>query len=213
VAHLRAKQNINRQNQLAQLRPKRLAQHEAKWVAQLRPFYLMYSIPSVNEINRIYLAIQEDRKTKTLRIKEALSKIVGYRESKEFSRKSGVSDSSIRDILEGKKARAGYDIINRLELFLYVTKPEFELSIENPLNVKNYTYEYIGEITSQISDIADRIKQYCFKLTETSRKMEKERDWSGKEVEPTQSLKYNIEKLSELKEQIDSYWKIYIDRK
>lgn len=173
----------------------------------------MHSIPPANEINRIYFEIQEDRKRKTLRVKDALSKIVGYRESKEFSRKSGVSDSSIRDVLEGKKDMAGYDIINRLELFLHVTMPDFELSIENTLNVKNYTYEYIGEIASQIGSIADRLKQYCFKLTEISRKMEKEKDWYGNEVEPSQSLVYSIEKLSELKEQIDSYWKIYVDKK
>lgn len=47
----------------------------------------MHSTPPFNEVNRIYFEIQEDRKGKTLRIKDALSKIVGYRESKEFSRK------------------------------------------------------------------------------------------------------------------------------
>lgn len=41
----------------------------------------MHSVPSIDEINRIYYAIQEDRKKKTLRIKEELSKIVGYRGS------------------------------------------------------------------------------------------------------------------------------------
>lgn len=83
----------------------------------------MHSIPPTNEINRIYYKILEDRKRKTLRIKESLSKIVGYRESKEFSKKCGVSDTSIRDILEGKKDLVGYDVINRLELFLHVIMP------------------------------------------------------------------------------------------
>lgn len=173
----------------------------------------MYSTPSSSEINRIYFAIQEDRKVKTLRIKEALSQLVGYREAKEFSRKSGVSDSYIRDIIEGKKDMAGYDIINRLELFLHVTVPDFEVSIENPLNVKNYTYEYIGEITSQISHLADNLKYFCFKLTELSRKMEKDKDWNGNDIEPTFLMDSTVKKLSELKEQIDSYWKTYIDKK
>lgn len=173
----------------------------------------MYSTPSSSEVNRIYFAIQEDRKVKTLRIKKVLSQLVGYREAKEFSRKSGVSDSYIRDIIEGKKDMAGYDIINRLELFLHVTMPDFEVSIENPLNVKNYTYEYIGEIVSQINRIADNLKYDCFKLTELSRKMEKDKDWKGEDIEPTFLLDSNIKKLSELKEQIDSYWKVYIDKK
>lgn len=173
----------------------------------------MYSTPNVDEINRIYLAIQEDRKTKTLRIKEALSKIVGYREANEFSQKSGVSSASIRDIIEGKKDMAGYDIVNRLELFLHVTMPDFELSIENPLSVKNYTQEHLGELASEINRIADNLKQYCFRLTEMGRRMEKEKNWKGEEIEPADNLFYSIERLSELKNQINSFWKIYIDKK
>lgn len=173
----------------------------------------MHSTPPSDEVNRIYFEIQEDRKRKTSRIKDALSKIVGYRESKEFSRKSGVSDTVIRDIIEGKKDMAGYDVINRLELFLHVTMPDFELSLENPLSVKQYTREYIGEIANQIDGVADRLKQYCFKLTEMSRKMENETDWQGNEVGPTNSLNHIISRLSDLREQVDSYWKVYIDKK
>ncbi|MGI6342461.1 MAG: hypothetical protein ACOXZ9_05735 [Bacteroidales bacterium] len=173
----------------------------------------MYSTPSTDEINRIYYAIQQDRKNKTLRIKEGLSKIVGYRESKEFSRKSGVSDTMIRGILEGKKDMVGYDVINRLELFLHVVMPDFELSIENPLTIKTYTQEYIGEIASDVNNIADGLKQYCYRLTELARKMEKEKDYNGNDIEPSTYIDRCIKSLSELKEQIDSYWEIYIDRK
>jgi len=173
----------------------------------------MHSTPLSNEVNRIYFEIQEDRKRKTLRIKDALSKIVGYRESKEFSRKSGVSDTVIRDIIEGKKDMAGYDVINRLELFLHVTMSDFELSLENPLSIKEYTREYIGEIASQIDSVADRLKQYCFKLSEMSRKMENETDWKGNNVGPTYTLSHIMSRLSDLQEQIDSYWKVYVDKK
>lgn len=173
----------------------------------------MYSTPPSNEVNRIYFEIKEDRKRKTFRIKESLSKIVGYRESKEFSRKSGVSDSMIRDIIEGKKDMVGYNVINRLELFLHVTMADFELSLENPLSVKRYTYEYIGEIASQINSTGDRLKQYCFKLSEMSRKMENDKDWHGNEVGPTDTLEHIIGHLSDLKEQIDSYWKVYVEKK
>lgn len=173
----------------------------------------MHSTPHSDEVNRIYLEIQEDRKRKTSRIKDALSKIVGYRESKEFSRKSGVSDTVIREIIEEKKDMAGYDVINRLELFLHVTMPDFELSLENPLSVKRYTLEYIGEIASQINNTADRLKQYCFKLSEMSRKMENDKDWHGNEVGPTYTLEHIIDRLSDLKEQVDSYWKVYVDKK
>ena len=173
----------------------------------------MHSNPSADEINRIYYAIQEDRKNKTLRIKEGLSEIVGYRESKQFSRKAGVSDTSIREILEGKKDMAGYDVINRLEIFLHVIMPDFELSIENPLNVKSFTAEAISEIASKINHVADNLKSHCFKLTELAKKQEKEKDWAGKNIDASYFLKFDIESLTELKNQIDLIWETYIDKK
>jgi methyl-accepting chemotaxis protein len=172
----------------------------------------MHSIPPVDEINRIYLAIQEDRKNKTARIREGLSKIVGYRESVAFSRKSGVSDSSIRDIIEGKKIMAGYEIINRLELFLNRVLPDFELSIENTLTLKSYSQDYIGDIATDINRVADNLKHYCYKLTEMARKQELETGWDGKKIEASKQIEYSLKTLAELKEKIDAFWKAYIDK-
>lgn len=141
----------------------------------------------------------------------ALSQIVGYRECKLFSRKSGVSDCTISEILEGKKDMAGYDVINRLELFLSRIMPDFELSIENTLTIKNYTDDYIGDITKQIDNIADGLKRYCFTLTQQARKKERETDYAGNPMLPTQRLENNINALIELKEQINTFWTVYID--
>lgn len=172
----------------------------------------MYSLPPVDEINRIYFAIQDDRKNKTARIKEGLSKIVGYRESVEFSRKSGVSDTSIREIIEGKKIMAGYDIINKLELFLNRVLPGFELSIENPLTLKSYSQDYIGEVASDINRVADSLKQYCYQLTEMARKQELETGWDGKKIDASKQIKDSIATLTELKNKVDTFWKVYIEK-
>lgn len=172
----------------------------------------MQSIPPVDEINRIYFAIQDDRKNKTARIKEGLSKIVGYRESVEFSRKTGVSDTSIREIIEGKKTMAGYNIINKLELFLNRVLPDFELSIENPLTLKSYSQDYIGDIASEINRVADGLKHYCFSLSEMARKQELEKGWDGKKMAPSRQIEYSISTLTELKEKVDTFWKVYIDK-
>lgn len=172
----------------------------------------MHSIPNDDEVNRIFLAIQEDRKSKTLRIKQGLSKIVGYRESVEFSRKSGVSDASIRDIIEGKKIMAGYDIINRLELFLNQVLPDFELSIENPLTLKSYSQDYLGEIATEVNRVAENLRHYCFKLSEMARKQELEKDWYGNPIQASATIEYSIKTLTETKEKIDSFWKVYIER-
>jgi hypothetical protein len=172
----------------------------------------MYSIPPSDEISRIYLAIQNDRKQKTSRIREGLSKIVGYRESVQFSKKIGVSDASIRDIIEGKKTMAGYDIINKLELFLNTVLQDFELSIENPLTIKSYSQEYIGDIASEINIVANNLKQYCFSLTEMARKQELETDWWGKKIKASKQVEYSISNLTELKDKIDAFWEVYIEK-
>lgn len=43
--------------------------------------------------------------------------------------------------------------------------------------------------------------------------MEKDKDWQGNDIEPTYFLDKNIEHLSELKIQIDLFWRVYIDKK
>ena len=173
----------------------------------------MHSIPCTSEINRIYYAIQEDRKTKTLRLQQSLSKIVGYRESKEFSKKSGVSDTSIREIIEGKKTMVGYEVINKLELFLSAILPDFEVSIENPLTIKNYSQDYLGEIATDINQVADNLRYYCFKLSELARIQETEKSWNGEPILPTLRIQQSIETLSTIKDKIDLFWQIYIEKK
>ncbi len=172
----------------------------------------MHSTPSMSEINRIYAAIQDDRKTKTLRIREGLTKIVGYREAKEFSRKTGVSDTSIRDIIEGKKEMAGYDMINKLEILLNSVLDDFELSVENPLTIKTYSREYLGEIAVDINRVADDLRRYCFKLSEMARNQELEKDWYGNAIPASESIKYSIQSLTELKSKVDIFWETYIVR-
>lgn len=173
----------------------------------------MYSLPEFAEINRIYKAIQEDRTIKTLRIKEGLSKIVGYRESQEFAKKSGVSGTSIKEILDEKKTMAGYDIINKLELFLHTVLTDFELSIENPLNIKNYSQDYLGDIASEINRVAENLQRYCYKLTQMARNQETETDWQGNKTSPAKSVEYSINTLTEIKDKIDIFWSVYIEKK
>jgi transcriptional regulator with XRE-family HTH domain len=173
----------------------------------------MHSTPSESEVNRIYNVIQSDRIAKTLRIKNELSKIVGYREAKEFSKRAGVSDTIIRDILEGKKEKVGYDVINRLEIFLNAILPDFEPSIENTFNRKIHTVDTIIEITANINKAANRIKDNCLDMIEQTKSGEMPKDIFGKPLEPTYSLRANIEWLNELRNQIDLLWDTYLKNK
>ena len=46
-----------------------------------------------------------------------------------------------------------------------------------------------------------------------AQKSEPEKDWQGNDVGPTESLKWNIKRLEELKSEIDTFWRVYIDGK
>jgi len=172
----------------------------------------MHSIPSEDEINRIYEAIQQDRVNKTARIKEALSKIVGYRESVVYSKKIGISDSYIREILEGKKVKAGYEIIDKIELFLNTILPDFEMSIENPLTLKNFTQDYANAIANEINKVVENLKDYRFNLSQMITKRQTATDWKGNKISVTRSIEYSIERLTNIKEEIDLFWSIYIEK-
>lgn len=172
----------------------------------------MHSTPSEDEINRIYEAIQQDRINKTARVKEALSKIVGYRESVVYSKKIGISDSYIREILEGKKVKAGYEIIDKIELFLNTILPDFEMSIENPLTLKNFTQDYTTKITNEINKVVENLKDYRFNLAQMITKREATTDWKGNKISVTRSIEYSIEKLTDIKEEIDLFWNLYIEK-
>jgi len=148
----------------------------------------MHSTPSNEEIQRIYDVVQEDRKEKTLRIKAELSKMVGYRESKEFSRKCGVSDTSIKDIIEGKKVKAGYEIIDKLELFISRVNSDFETSLENPLDTDQYVKDEFEEVRSSVLRVSNNLKSYSIELGQMAKTKEVRKDWNGNSKLPSDDL-------------------------
>lgn len=172
----------------------------------------MHSTPSEDEINRIYEAIQQDRINKTARVKEALSKIVGYRESVVYSKKIGISDSSIREIIEGKKIKAGYEVIDKIELFLNTILCDFEMSIENPLTLRNFIQDYANTVTNDINKVVENLKDYRFELSQMIIKGETTTDWKGNKIPVTKSIEHSIERLKDIKEEIDLFWNLYIEK-
>lgn len=123
----------------------------------------MHSTPNIDEVNLIYADIKSDRKAKTKRIREALSLIVGYKRLKNIVA-NGVSDTTIRDIIEGKKEMAGYNVIDQLELFLSVTIPEFQVSIENPLSIRSFVRDQMTDAAIEINSIADNLHRESSQL-------------------------------------------------
>ena len=172
----------------------------------------VHDLPPHQEIDRIYNAIREDRVVKTQRIRSELEKMVGYREAKQYANKTGVSDTSIRDIIEGKKTAAGFDLIDRIEVFIHAFNPAFELSLENPLSPEKVVREDFDEVISSIRNISNRLMRESMELAEVAKKMRANVNFLDQIVHPTRGLEMAINDLSELKEKIDLVYSTYIEK-
>lgn len=172
----------------------------------------MLSVPNESEINRIYNAIQEDRKVKTSRIRVGLSKIVGYRESAEYGRKSGVSDSYISNIIEGKKEMVGYDVINRLEIFLSLVT-EFEISIDNPLTAKEFSQQLMDDIRKDLTNVIRSFERFNIELYEIGRNMKiTANPYSFKVRNPDEVIENYISVLDDIKTRLKNYSDLYLKK-
>ena len=172
----------------------------------------LYTLPPHREIDRIYDAIREDRAAKTKRVRAELEKMVGYREAKQYAKKTGVSDTSIRGIIEGKKIAAGFDLIDRLEVFIHAVNPGFELSLENPLSPEKVVRDDFDEIISSIRNISNRLMRESMELGEVAKKMSPNVNFFDQIVHPSRGLEMAINDLAELKEKIDLIYSTYIEK-
>jgi len=170
----------------------------------------MNSVPVEIEVDRIYNAILDDRNEKTKKIKYELQKVVGYREAKQFSQKIGISDTTIREIIEGKKSAAGYGVIDKMEIFLNAINPDFEISLENPLSKELIVRDEFDEIISEIRDISNSLLRESFELKDVAKKMRANIDWRGQLIEPSSGVNYQISRLSRIKNNIELIFDTYI---
>lgn len=166
--------------------------------------------PPLDEVNRVYDAIREDRSLKTTRIKAELQNIVGYRESKMFAKKTGVSDTTIRDIIEGKKITAGYDVIDKLEVFISAVNPEFELSVENNLSKEKLIKDEFEELVSNIRSVSNGLLRDAFELSDVGRNMRAKIDYKNEIVLPSRGLTYYIEELTKIRDNMVVLYDTYI---
>lgn len=138
-----------------------------------------HSTPPSDYIDKINTAIEEDRKAKTLRIRNELGKIVGYRESCIYARKFNVSDTTMRKIIEGKKDKVGYDVIDKMEVWLN-SITGMPLSIENPLTPQRYIKAEFDKIDKTLNEIALSLLQYPRVFRDNIEKMSFESDYQRK---------------------------------
>ncbi len=154
-----------------QIKQRQLLLYKAQIPIDLINDYLL-GTPSNEEILRIEKIILEDRKEKTLRIRNGLQKFVGHLKSPQVSKNIGVSDTTIREIWTGKKETATYDIIDKVELYLNQNF-DFELSIENRLTVEDFLNSEADKVIEKINSISDSL----LRLPKSIKKIAKRREY------------------------------------
>lgn len=85
-------------------------------IEQLEKF--LVSTPPTDEVYRIESELLNYRIEKTQQLKAILIDVVGYRKTKIHADKIGVSDTTLRGIIEGTNTTCSFDIISKVELYL-----------------------------------------------------------------------------------------------
>lgn len=110
--------------------------------------------PAIEEVERIRAIITKDREEKTIRLKEYLTKVVNYREITYTANRIGISNTSLKNIIEGKTKKATYEMIDKIELFLStIDGLGFEVSLGNQLTFQKHLSNEIQPITQSINRI------------------------------------------------------------
>jgi len=110
--------------------------------------------PQPEEVERLRAIIAKDREEKTIRLKEYLTKVVNYREITYTANRIGISNTSLKNIIEGKTKKATYEMIDKIELFLStIDGLGFEVSLGNQLTIQKHLLNEIQPITQNINRI------------------------------------------------------------
>lgn len=161
-----------------------------------------HSTPPSNYIDKINTAIEEDRKAKTLRIKNELGKIVGYRESCIYAKRFNISDTTMRKIIEGEKTMISYDVIDKMEIWLnFITG--MTLSIENPLTPQRYIKAEFDKIDKTLNKVALSLLQYPRIFRDNIEKMDFETGYQGQYYISTY-LRRHAESLQQIADWLQS---------
>ncbi|MCX6318117.1 MAG: hypothetical protein NTW29_12560 [Bacteroidetes bacterium] len=129
-------------------------------------YFINDQFPDKERIEEIYRTLINDRKNKANKLKDILATKVGHRGSVRFANKIGVSDTTIRNIIDKKyKFPPSYDILCKIETYLsYTTK--FQVSLEH-LNIANsFVSETIDQLKEEALKIFDIFKWIAFHLDE-----------------------------------------------
>jgi len=174
-----------------------------------------YHTPPDEEILRIEAMLYQDRAEKTKKIRDDLSKVIGYREAAKISKKIGISDSKLRDIMEGKDLTPSYDIIAKIEFFLFMIF-DIPVSFENEEFKSTYLETLVDNLSSKVNSIGVSLLR-CSEMMTFLKKYPVNKNYpllsSSDEHSikgPLSSVAWDLKKLTEVQEEIQIFLETYI---
>jgi hypothetical protein len=174
-----------------------------------------YHTPPDDEILRVEAALYQDRAEKTRRIRDELSKVVGHREAVKISQKIGISDSKLRDSMGGKDLTPSYDIIAKIEFFLFMIFG-FDVSLENEEFKSAYLDTLVDNLSSKVNSIGVSLLR-CSENMAFLKKYPVNKNYprlsSGDEYYlrgPLSAIAWDLKKLTEVQEEIQIFMDTYV---
>ena len=123
-------------------------------------------MPSRDRLNEIDKTLLLDREAKTEKLRKLLSMKVGPRGSVRFANKLGVSDGTIRSIVDKKyKSPPSYDLLGQIEIYLSYTE-NYEVSLEHRSIGKSFVSEKIDQLKEESEKVSENLKWVSSHLEE-----------------------------------------------
>ena len=181
--------------------------------------FLQNEFPTAERLEEINKLLLSDREKKTERLQPLLLKKVGHRGSVKLANKLGVSDTTIKKIIDKKStAPPSYDLLGNIEMYLFYTS-DYKLSIEH-LNVSK---DYVGNKVSQAKGDIEKIictlrwiVEFADELKEADKKVKhyfgekKPNTWIIEQIQT--KIDTSIEELKNIKSDIETLAEDFINK-
>lgn len=171
----------------------------------------MYETPPSEYVNLYYEKVENDRKEKTQKIKEELKKVVGYRESCQYARIFNVSDTTVREVIEGKKKSIGYDMIDKLEIYLHAISG-MKLSVGNMLSPQYCVDKEFRTIEKSLDEIAFELMRFPEYFKKCIESMSVDLEYKSDTVSLLASLEQQVHSLQDIIDRLQTLVDLFMKK-
>lgn len=179
--------------------------------SEVRSYFIESLLPTKSRLEEIAKTLIIDRECKTEKLRKILATKVGHRGSVRFANKLGISDGTIRNIIDRKyKSPPSYELLGQIETYLLYTD-NYEVSLEHLNITKSFVSQKIDQLKEETYRISENVKWVTshldeLKLSDKQTKQyfgnKKANRWTINQIQ--NNIDASIEQLKSLKLDIDT---------